>query len=444
MAVDVIVGLQRGDEGKGRFVDMLAEEHDIVARFNGGNNAGHTVVLPDGRELALHLVPSGIAHEHTMNVIGNGTLINPVALAEEITTIESKDIEVSRKNLKISSGAHLIMPHHISEDEIREAGSQGQGSTKTGIAQVASFKAMRTGARTELIKNNPDGLLELVYEGLLAQRVLREEAELEPIDERAIANEYIAQAKRLGMFITDTVFYLNQELRKDQPARVLAEGAQAFLLDIDHGMYPFTTSSSTTAGGVCTGLGISPHYIEKVTGIAKAVQSHVGGGPFVTEITAPELLEEIHSDMSTIDAEKGTTTGRIRRLGYLDLPQIRRAQMVNGDGGQEMALSKLDWVPRFGEEIPICVAYARKGKTLEIAPDAAYKLEQSVPIYEYLPSWSEDIQDVRDFDALPTNAQSYIEFLESQTKIPITMIGVGPRRDQVILHHSSNHLLGVS
>lgn len=432
MAVDVIVGLQRGDEGKGRFVDMLAEEHDIVARFNGGNNAGHTVVLPDGRELALHLVPSGIAHEHTMNVIGNGTLVNPVKLVEEIADIETKDIEVSRSNLKISSGSHLIMPHHISEDEIREAGLGGQGSTKSGIAQVSSFKAMRIGARTEMIKNNPDELLSLVYEGLLAQRTLRDEAGLERIDEEAVANEYLAQAKRLGGFITDTVFYLNQELRNDKPARVLAEGAQAFLLDIDHGMYPFTTSSSTTAGGVCTGLGISPHYIEKVTGIAKAVQSHVGGGPFVTEVTDEETLVKLHGDMTTVDAEKGTTTGRVRRLGYLDLPQIRRAQMVNGDGSQEMALSKLDWIPRYGEEVLVCVAYERKGKTLEIAPDAAYKLEQSKPIYESLPTWEEDIQDVRKFEDLPGNAQNFVTFVENHTNIPITMIGVGPNRKQVI------------
>lgn len=433
MAVDVIVGLQRGDEGKGRFVDMLAEEHDIVARFNGGNNAGHTVVLPDGRELALHLVPSGIAHLHTMNVIGNGTLVNPVKLVEEITDIESKNIEVSRKNLKISSGAHLILPHHIYEDEIRESGIGGQGSTKSGIAQVASFKSLRKGARLEIIKNDPQELLSLIYEALLLQRPLREEADLEPIDEGEVADEYVKCAKKLGAFVTDTVFYLNQELRKDRPARVLAEGAQAFLLDIDHGMYPFTSSSSTTTGGVCTGLGIPPHFIEKVTGIAKAVQSHVGGGPFVTEITNPELLVQLHGDVTTVDAERGTTTGRVRRLGYLDLPQIRRAQMVDGDDTQEMALSKLDWVPRNGEEVKVCVAYERKGRRLEIAPDAGYKLEQSTPVYESLPTWEENIQDVRHFGDLPENAQAYVRFIEEHTEVPITMIGVGPRRDQVIL-----------
>jgi len=434
MSVDVIVGLQRGDEGKGRFVDMLSEKHDIVTRFNGGNNAGHTVVLPDGRDLALHLVPSGIAHPGIMNIIGNGTLVNPIKLVEEIDDIKSKGIEVNSKNLMLSSAAHLILPHHIYDDEIREAGKGRQGSTKSGIAQVASQKAMRAGARVELINDNPEGLSDIVYEGLVAQRPLRQEAGLEPIDEAAVAKEYIENAKRIRGFVTDTVLYLNQQLRLDKPARVLAEGAQAFWLDIDHGMYPYTTSSSTTSGGVCTGLGVAPAFIDQVTGIAKAIPSHVGGGPFVTEITETEQLKRLHGDMTTIDAEKGTTTGRIRRLGHLDLPQIRRSQMVNGiEGKQDMALTKLDWVRRYGDEVKICVAYSLEGKRIEIAPDAAYKLEQVTPIYESLPTWQEDIQDIRQFDDLPKAAQNYIEFIEGITKVPISLIGVGPRRDQVIV-----------
>jgi adenylosuccinate synthase len=432
--INVVVGLQRGDEGKGRFVDALAEEHDIVARYNGGNNAGHTVVLPDGRDLALHLVPSGIAHPDKMNVIGNGTLINPVKLVEEIEAIRSKDVEVSRNNLKISSAAHLILPHHIFEDEIREASEGRQGSTKSGIAQVSAYKAMRMGSRMEIIKHDPDGLRQIVLEGLMAQRALRDAAGIEPIDEEEVAAEYVDKAKRLGGFVTDTVFYLNQQLRGENPARILAEGAQAYLLDVDHGMYPFTSSSSTTSGGVPSGLGVPPMYVNKVYGIAKAVQSHVGGGPFVTEITDPDVLKRLHGDMTTIDAEKGTTTGRVRRLGYFDIPQIRRAQMVNGDEShQEMALSKLDWVQRFGREILVCVGYRRGGKSLDIAPDAAYKLEQSEPVYESLPGWEEDISAIRDFDKLPENARSYVEFIENKTQVPITMIGVGPQRDQVII-----------
>lgn len=431
MAIDVIVGLQRGDEGKGRFVDLLAKQYDIVARFNGGNNAGHTVVLANGDVLKLHLVPSGIAHPGKVNIIGPGTLVNPIKLVEEIASIEAKGIAVTPENLKISSGSHLILPHHIADDEIREAGEGRQGSTKSGIAQVSSFKALRTGLRSEMIKNDPEGLRALILEALLAQRPLREAAGLEPIDEANVADQYVASTQSLGKFITDTVFYINQELRKSTPAKVLAEGAQAFLLDIDHGMYPFTTSSSTTSGGVSTGLGVPPSLIGKIIGVAKAVQSHVGGGPFVTEVTDEDALAQLHGDMTTVDAEYGTTTGRKRRLGYLDLPQIRRAQMVNGSDA--MILSKVDWVPRYGEKIPVCVAYERKGKTLTIAPDSARKLEQSTPVYEYLPAWEENIQDIRDFDALPKNAQKYIEFIEQQTGVPITIIGVGPHPDQIII-----------
>ncbi len=433
MAVDVIVGLQRGDEGKGRFVDMLAEEHDIVARFNGGNNAGHTVELPDKRVLKLHLVPSGIAHPNIVNVIGNGTLINPVKLVEEIDDIKSKDIDVSPENLKISSGAHLILPNYIFDDEIREAGVNRQGSTKSGIAQVASQKAMRTGVRVEMIEDAPKDLYYLVKYALIAQRQLRKEAGLKDIDEEHAALNYIKQARKLGAYITDTATFLNNELRKEQPARILAEGAQAFLLDIDHGMYPFTSSSSTTSGGVPNGLGIPPNFIDKVIGVAKAVHSHVGDGPFVTEIKDTAVLAKLHGNMNTVDAEYGTTTGRKRRLGYLDIVELRKAIMINGVSS--IALSKLDWLTadRTGNTLPICTHYEMKGQILETAPDSAFKLEQCTPIYEELPAIQENIQGVRKFEDLPQNAQNIVNFIEEKTKTPISMIGVGPNRDQVII-----------
>ena len=412
---------------------MLAPEHDVVARYNGGPNAGHTVILPDGRELDLHGIPSGIAHDGIMNVVGNGVYLDPIRLNEEIADIEDIGIDVTTENLKISSAAHLIMPHHISADEIRESGSSRQGSTKSGIAQVAADKFLRVGIRAEIIKNRPDKLLEVAYQGLIAQRHLRAEERLPIENEHAVAKHYVNCAKRLGKYITDTTFYLNRRLRDDKPARVLAEGAQAFLLDIDHGMYPYTTSSSPTSGGVTAGLGVPSKFINRVIGVAKAVQSHVGDGPFVTEIFDKDLLGRLHGDMSAVDAEKGTTTGRVRRLGYLDLPQIRRSHYVSEP--DEQGITKVDWVPRFGEQIPVCIAYKRKGKTLYIAPDAAYKLEESEPMLEYLENWEEDIQEVRNFNDLPKNAQTYIEFIEDQTGVPITMVGVGPRRDQVILRH---------
>lgn len=431
MAVDVIVGLQRGDEGKGRFVDMAAKDYDIVARFNGGNNAGHTVVLANGDVLKLHLIPSGIAHPGVVNIIGNGTLVNPVKLVEEIAAVESKGIKVTPDNLKISSSAHLIIPSHIYDDEIREAGEGRQGSTKSGIAQVSASKALRTGVRAEMLKNDTEGLKAAVYDALMAQKSQRATAGLEAIDERKITDEYVDSTKHLADFISDTVFYLNDQLGKDTPARVLAEGAQAFLLDIDHGMYPYTTSTSTTSGGVASGLGIPPTAIGKVTGVAKAVQSHVGGGPYITEVTNEDELARLHGDMTTVDAEYGTTTGRKRRLGYLDLPQIRRANMVNGV--DTMILSKVDWVPRYGNEIKICVAYEKDGQTLQIATDSAIEIERSMPVYETLPNWTEDIQGVRSFSDLPQAAQDYIEFIEDKTGVPISIIGVGPDPDQIII-----------
>lgn len=432
MPVTVIVGEQRGDEGKGRFVDMIASEADVVGRGQGGNNAGHTIVTEEGIELAVNNIPSGIATPETMNIIGPGCLLNTVSIDKEIEGVEQKGFKVSPDNLMIASGAHLILPHYISKDQLREAGNGGQGSTQRGIAQTSGAKYERDtdqALRAEVIKNDPDKLFETIARNLQHQQQFREEAGLEPMDPESTASEYVEKAMKLADFITHTTLYVNRELVKGK--NVVAEGAQAFLLDIDHGMWPYVTSSSTTAGGVLNGLGIPPSRFDtKVIGVSKLVQSHVGGGPFVTEVTNKNLFEQLHGDKTTIDAETGTTTGRERRLGYLDLPAIRLAQMVNGT--TEMAVTKLDWVPRFGETVKICVTYTRKGKKLEVAPDAAYKLEQSTPNYVELPTWKEDIQGVRKFNELPKNAQNFIEFIEKQTSVPISLIGVGPRRDQVI------------
>lgn len=427
--ITVVVGEQRGDEGKGRFVDMLAEEHDVVARFNGGNNAGHTVVLPDGRVLKLHGVPSGIAHENTMNVVGNGCLVNPVKLVEEIADIRGQNIEVSPKNLMISNGAHLTLPHYISEDEIREAGAGGQGSTKSGIAQVASAKYLRTGARAEMIVHDMDGLLTMVQEGLQTQREAREKAGLTALDEAAIVVQFKQSAEQLVEFIGDTVVYLHDQMSAGK--KILAEGAQAFLLDIDHGMYPYVTSSTTTSGGVAPGLGVAPQAVSRVIGVSKVTQSHVGGGPFVTEITDEKELARLHGDTGAVDAERGATTGRTRRLGILDLPSIRRAQLINGT--TEIALTKLDWLPRFGETIPVCTSYTLGGKTIPVAPDSAPRLIEATPVYEQLPNWTEDISHIRTFEDLPENAQKFVKFIEEQTGLPVAMIGVGPERSQVII-----------
>lgn len=427
--VTVVLGEQRGDEGKGRFVDMLAESHDIVARFNGGNNAGHTVVLPDGRVLKLHSVPSGIAYPHTMNVIGGGCLVDPIKLLIEIESIRGQNITVAPSNFMLSHGAHLTLPHHISEDEIREAGAGGQGSTKSGIAQVASAKYMRTGVRAEMIIHDRQGLMAAVKQGLESTRAAREEVGLPPLDEPNIMADFEKAIDELAGFVGDTTVFVNDGLKKDK--KILAEGAQAFLLDIDHGMYPYVTSSTTTSGGVAPGLGLPPQTISRVVGVIKAIQSHVGGGPFVTEINDEAMLARLHGDTTAVDAERGATTGRTRRLGYLDIPSIRRAQMVNGT--TEIAITKLDWLPRFDEMIPVCVAYQHGGTALEVAPDSAPELMKSTPVYEELPNWTEDISGARTFEELPRNAQDFILFVEQKTGVPVTMIGVGPERSQVIV-----------
>lgn len=421
-------GQQRGDEGKGRIVDMLAQESDLVARFNGGSNAGHTVVLPDGRELALHIVPSGIAHEHTVNIIGNGAIVDPVRFASEIADIEKRGIAVTPDKLKVSSSAHLVLPHYKYLEEIREMGHSAQGSTKAGIADTYAAKAQRAGVRTERLLGDHAALITVVKEGLQSVGLNRSKNKLPPVDIDADVKEYAAAMKILQPFVTDTSVYVNERLQKG--ASLLAEGAQAFLLDVDHGMYPYVTSSNTTAGGVATGLGIAPTTLSKSVGVVKAVQSHVGGGPFVTEIFDEKILSKLHGDMSTIDAEKGTTTGRVRRLGYLDIAGIRRANMVNGT--TELALTKLDWVPRYGKKIKVCTAYTHRGETLAMAPDSAWALEKCEPVYEELSAWDEDITEVRSFSKLPTAAQDYVKAIETWTGLPITHIGVGPRRDQVI------------
>lgn len=369
-----------------------------------------------------------------MNVIGNGVVIDPIKLVQEIEDIREKGIEVNEENLLISSAAHIIFPHHISADEIREGTTSAQGSTKSGIAPVYSDKAMRSGMRMESINNEPFALLSKVRDGIDETNEQRKSIGLEPIDKDPTVEKFIHAAQLLGSYVTDTTLFLNRKL--NDGAKVLAEGAQAYLLDVDHGMYPATTSSSTTTGGLFTGLGVPYRHLTRVVGVSKAIQSHVGGGPFSTEIHDPAIADKLHGSKTNIDSEVGTTTGRERRLGHLDLTAIKRAQMVNGT--TEMALTKLDWVPRYGDQVLICTGYKRKGKYLEVSPDAAYKIEQSTPVYEKLPTWTEDVSGITQFDNLPTEAQDYIKFIEDEVRLPITMIGVGPCRDQVIIRNIRN------
>jgi adenylosuccinate synthase len=430
MSVVVVTGAQRGDEGKGRVVDYLAKQNDIVARFNGGPNAGHTVVTQDEKILRLHQIPSGIAYPDKLNIIGNGALLDPLRLLKEIDDLESVGIDITPKVLAISDMAHLILPHHISLDEVREAGNDGQGSTKRGIAFAARDKYERIGARTELIIDDPAELTHKVIAGLDLANQARKKVGLPLHKSKAEALIWVKKASKLAPYITDTVSLLHNQIQKGKT--VLAEGAQAFDLDIEHGMYPYVTSSHTTTGGALNGLGLSAKSIKEVIGVVKLTKSHVGGGPFVTEITDnPKLTEQIRGPKGKNDSEYGASTGRARRIGYLDLPEIRQAILVNGI--TKLALTKLDCAERYGTSMLIATGYKYNGKVVQKAPSSARRLERCEPQYKKVPIWKNDISGIKTFDQLPKEAKDLINFLEKQLECPIKMIGVGPHRNQLII-----------
>lgn len=430
MSLDVIIGLQRGDEGKGRFVDLKAIDYDVVARSNGGSNAGHTVIPGESEEhLALHQVPSGVAYPGKINVIGAGVYLDPERLSQEVAEIRQAGLKVNPDNLKISSSAHLVLPHHKILDERRESSAGAQGSTKAGIAYVAADKYLREGVRFEMIEN-PAGLEARVKAGLKTAYEQTGETDKKTND-TAIneqAAKWLKNALEFKDYMTDTTAFVNHEIREGRS--VLAEGAQAFWLDINHGMYPAVTSSSTTATGLLDGLGLAPKHIGKVIGVTKAVKSHVGGGPLVTEIKDEELAATVRGPLGKTDSEYGVTTKRPRRIGYPDLVELRNAIVVNGV--DEIAISKLDHVPRYGKTVKVAVNYELNGETLKFAPTSAISLNKCKAIYQELPTWQEDISGIRKFEDLPQAAQDFVTMIEKQLEVPVTLIGVGPHRDQVI------------
>jgi adenylosuccinate synthase len=429
-SLDMIVGLQRGDEGKGRFVDLLADGYDIVARANGGANAGHTVMPKAGHEpLALHQIPAGVAHSGKLNIIGNGVYLDPDRLIKEIAAIRAVGLKVSTKNLLISNAAHLVLPHHIILDSLREAGQAAQGSTKVGIAYVAADKYLRDGVRLESI-SQPELLLEHVYDGL--SRV----NELLPKGQRPTKAELAKQARAwvkstatLQAYMTDTTELINDRLKRG--GRVLAEGAQAFWLDINHGMYPAVTSSSTTVSGLLDGLGVSAKHLGKVIGVTKAVKSHVGGGPLVTEITDEKLAATVRGPLGKADSEYGVTTKRPRRVGYPDLVELRNAILVNGV--DELAISKLDHVPRYGPTVPIATSYTYQGVRRQTAPSSALALAECQANYQHLKTWRQELKNIRNYADLPAEAVAFVNLFETELGVPVTKIGVGPERRQVVL-----------
>jgi adenylosuccinate synthase len=429
-SLDVIVGLQRGDEGKGRFVDLLAVDYDVIARANGGANAGHTIIPKRGQEhLALHQVPSGVAYKGKLNIIGNGVYIDPPRLLAEIETIRKNGLDVSPDNLMVSSAAHLVLPHHILLDSLRESGPEAQGSTKVGIAFVAADKYLREGVRLESLAT-PEVLRDHIMAGLeKVNKLLPADQRQSPPELQKTVQTWLAAAQSLQPYLADTAGEVNKRLKAGQ--RVLVEGAQAFWLDINHGMYPAVTSSSTTVSGLLDGLGVSAQHLGTVTGVTKAVKSHVGGGPFVTEVTDQKLAETIRGPLGKTDSEYGVTTKRPRRIGYPDLVELRKAIEINGV--DELAISKLDHIPRYGSRVPVATSYLYRGESFHTAPSSALALAECEPQYQELDTWSEPISDVRKFDELPPAAAAFVEFFEHQLKTPVTRVGVGPERAQVIL-----------
>lgn len=422
MPAIVLLGAQWGDEGKGKATDILGDRVDYVVRYQGGNNAGHTVVIGD-QKYALHLLPSGILSPNVVPVIGNGVVIDPAVLLEEIKGLNERGIDTSK--LVISSNAHLITPYHRTIDKVSERflGKAKIGTTGRGIGPAYADKISRIGIRVQDLFD--ESILEKKIEGALRDKnqVLTKVFNRKEMQAQEILEEYRTYADILRPYIADTALLLNKAL--EQGKTVLLEGSQGTLLDVDHGTYPFVTSSNPTAGGACTGSGIGPTKIERVIGIVKAYTTRVGSGPFPTE-----LEDEDGEKLRTIGHEYGTTTGRNRRCGWYDAPIARFAVRINGL--TDFFLTKLDVLTGW-EKIPVCVAYEIDGKRVEEVPSSQTDFHHAVPIYEYLPGWSEDISKARDISDLPKNARDYIAFLEEISGAPMSAIGVGPGRDETIV-----------
>ena len=417
----VLLGAQWGDEGKGKATDLLGGSVDYVVRYQGGNNAGHTVVVGD-QKYALHLLPSGILSPGCTPVIGNGVVVDPAVLLSELSGLADRGVDTSK--LLISGNAHLITPYHTTIDKVSERflGKRKIGTTGRGIGPAYADKINRVGIRVQ----------DLFDESILRQKV---EAALDSKNQvlaklynrRAIAvdqvvEELLGYADRLGGYVADTTLVLNNAI--DQGQVVLFEGGQGTLLDVDHGTYPFVTSSNPTAGGACTGTGVGPTKISRVIGILKAYTTRVGAGPFPTE-----LHDEDGEKLRTIGGERGVTTGRDRRCGWFDAVIARYATRVNGL--TDFFLTKLDVLTGW-DEIPVCVAYEIDGRRVEELPYSQTDFHHAKPIYEYLPGWNEDITKAKSFSDLPKNAQGYVKALEEMSGAPISAIGVGPGRDETI------------
>src|SRR6266487_1553937 len=425
MPAIVLIGAQWGDEGKGKATDLLGERVQWVVRYQGGNNAGHTVVLPDGQDFALHLIPSGILTPGVTNVIGNGVVVDPGVLLEELAGLEARDVDTSR--LLISADAHLIMPYHVAIDKVTERylGKAKIGTTGRGIGPAYQDKVARVGVRVQ----------DLLDEKILRQKVeaaldVKNQILVKVYNRRALDPEQVVDSvlecgEKFAHRIADTRLLLNQALERGE--RVLLEGSQGTLLDVDHGTYPFVTSSNPTAGGACAGSGIGPTRISQVIGVIKAYTTRVGSGPFPTE-----LFDENGAHLSKVGAEFGTTTGRARRCGWFDAVVGRYAVRVNGI--TDLVVTKLDVLSGL-PKVPICVAYEVDGERVDEMPMTQTAFHHAKPIYEELPGWWEDITKCRAEAELPENARRYIQRIEELSGTKVSAVGVGPGREENVVRH---------
>lgn len=423
MSTVVIVGTQWGDEGKGKIVDFLTEKADVVARYQGGHNAGHTVVI-NNEKYILHLIPSGILHKGKKCIIGNGVVIAPDALISEIDGLKKRGIDTD-SNLLVSKNAHVIMPYHVAIEKENEnkKGNKKIGTTGRGIGPSYTDKVARHGIRMmDLL--TPNLFREKLTANLLTVNYLLENFyRTAPLNADAIYDEYMQYAERLSRYIADTDVIINNKI--DAGENILFEGAQGTLLDIDHGTYPFVTSSNTIAGGACTGLGVGPTKIKKVLGIVKAYTTRVGEGPFPTE-----LKDEIGESLRHKGGEFGATTGRPRRCGWLDIVILKYAIRINGLTG--IALTKMDILDGM-DKLKICVGYKYNGKLYDEFPKETDVLENCEPVYEEVRGWKESTLGIKEFDKLPVNAKKYIKKIEEMLKTEVQIISTGQKRDEIIV-----------
>lgn len=416
----ILVGAQWGDEGKGKIIDFLTEEADIVVRSQGGNNAGHTVII-GGKKFTLHLIPSGILRSGKACVIGNGVVVDPIDLIRELTGLQKQGVTIG-DNLFISDCAHVVFPYHRMLDECRERakGDKKIGTTKRGIGPCYGDKVERTGLRMgDLV--HPKTFSEKFQAKVQENNKILEAFGEKPIDFLEVKKAYLAAARKLAPYITNTVVYLHEAIKRG--TNILFEGAQGTFLDLDHGTYPYVTSSNTTAGGACTGTGVPPHRIDRVIGVMKAYTTRVGEGPFPTE------NQEISDMLHAMGREFGSTTGRPRRCGWFDSVATRYSSMINGI--DELAVTNLDGLDHV-ENIKVCVAYKLGTKTLTVPPSDMRQLKRCVPVIIELPGWKASTAQARTFGELPSKARNYLKKIASLTGPKLSIVSVGADREQTI------------